>query len=167
MSFHNLSRQNPTGFPTRLASNRCLAPHGNVHPGGAEQRTTPSYLFTFTAAPPSSAGAQVSDVRCQDQTVRASNRSMMLFLPCSPTAQACHQGKARSARKGRDRLQKMSSSWDHAVPGSSIEDSRPAGPAGLAQPGIPGWPAASRAPTTLYPQEIGRASCRERVSSPV
>ncbi|CAA3004221.1 Hypothetical predicted protein [Olea europaea subsp. europaea] len=65
----------------------------------------------------------------------------MLFLPCPLTARAHHQGKAGSARKGRDQRQKMPSPWDHAVPGSSTEDGCPAGPAGLAQPDSPGWPA--------------------------
>ena len=126
------------GFPPRLACSRCLAPHGSGHQGGAKQRATPPNWFTFCSCPPSSAGAQVSDVRCHDQSVRAINRSMMLFLPCYPTAQAHHHGKARSACKGRNRLQKMPSSWDPAVPRSSVEGGRPAGPAGLAQPGVPG-----------------------------
>ena len=64
---------------------------------------------------------------------------MMQFLPSPLTARAHHQGKAGSARKGGDRRQKMPSPWDPAVPRSSVEGGRPAGPAGLAQPGIPGW----------------------------
>ena len=74
---------------------------------------------------------------------------MMLFPPCPLTAQAHHQGKVGSARKGRDQRQEMPSSWDHAVPRSSVEDDRPAGPAGLAQPGSPDWPGASQTPATL------------------
>ena len=69
----------------------CTEPALRLLPGGrggaAYQAILPTHLYS---CPTSSAGAQVSYVRCQDQTIKASNRSMMLFLPYSLTAQACH-----------------------------------------------------------------------------